>query len=97
MMKKLTLAAFALAAVQLQPVGLAAETDAALALAAGSANGVGLADETDSALALAGVQIAATGIALDHPEARWLVLGWGARDFYTTVGTYSDVTARAAE
>ena len=39
--------------------------------------------------------LAPTGIALDHPEARWLVLGWGARDFYTTVGSYSDVTARA--
>lgn len=39
--------------------------------------------------------LAATGIALDHPQARWLVIGWGARDFYTTVGDYADVTARA--
>ncbi len=36
-----------------------------------------------------------TGIDMAHPEARWLVVGWGARDFYTTVGGYGDVTPRA--
>lgn len=39
-------------------------------------------------------------IALHHPQlafdrAAWLLIGWGARDFYTTVGNYSDVTPRA--
>jgi uncharacterized protein (TIGR02117 family) len=34
------------------------------------------------------------GVALDHPEAKWLVVGWGARDFYTTVGSYTDLRAR---
>jgi uncharacterized protein (TIGR02117 family) len=33
----------------------------------------------------------AEGIALDHPNARYLAIGWGARTFYTTVGTYRDV------
>lgn len=32
---------------------------------------------------------------LDNPRAEWLLVGWGARDFYTTAGTYRDVTARA--
>lgn len=35
------------------------------------------------------------GIALDHPDVRWLVVGWGARDFYTTIGTYRDISAKA--
>lgn len=29
------------------------------------------------------------------PDAQWLVIGWGAREFYTTAGTYSDITAGA--
>lgn len=32
---------------------------------------------------------------ITHPDARWLVIGWGARDFYTTTGTYRDVSAGA--
>lgn len=35
------------------------------------------------------------GLALDQPLARWLVVGWGAQDFYTSTGTYGDVEARA--
>lgn len=33
--------------------------------------------------------------ALNITEARHLIIGWGARDFYTTVGGYSDVSLRA--
>lgn len=29
------------------------------------------------------------------PEGDWLILGWGAREFYTTVGTYADLEAGA--
>ena len=32
---------------------------------------------------------------LDHPGANWLVVGWGGREFYTTTGTYRDVSASA--
>lgn len=32
---------------------------------------------------------------LDHPQAEWLMVGWGARTFYTTTGSYRDVMARA--
>lgn len=32
------------------------------------------------------------GLPVDYPEAEWLVLGWGAEGFYTTVGAYADVT-----
>ena len=35
------------------------------------------------------------GVPLDHPMAEWLAVGWGAHDFYTTVGGYSDVSGRA--
>lgn len=28
-------------------------------------------------------------------EAEWLLIGWGARDFYTTTGSFRDVSARA--
>lgn len=31
------------------------------------------------------------GVAVSHPDARWLVVGWGAREFYTSVGSYGDV------
>lgn len=34
----------------------------------------------------------AEGLPVDHPQAKWLVLGWGASGFYTTVGAYSDAT-----
>lgn len=32
---------------------------------------------------------------LDHANAKWLVAGWGARGFYTTVGGYSDLSLRS--
>ena len=32
---------------------------------------------------------------LDHPGAGHLLIGWGAEDFYTTTGTYRDVSVRA--
>lgn len=34
----------------------------------------------------------AQGLPMDLPEAKWLVLGWGAAGFYTTVGSYGDIT-----
>lgn len=34
----------------------------------------------------------AQGLPVDHPRAEWLVLGWGAAGFYTTVGSYGDIT-----
>jgi uncharacterized protein (TIGR02117 family) len=34
-------------------------------------------------------------VPLRHPEAGYLVIGWGARDFYTTTGSYSNVSAKA--
>ena len=37
----------------------------------------------------------AAGVPVTDPRAEWLVVGWGAQEFYTTVGRYSDVTARA--
>lgn len=38
---------------------------------------------------------AADGVALGAPDAEWLAVGWGAHDFYTTVGTYRDLNLRA--
>lgn len=35
----------------------------------------------------------AAGLPVDHPAAEWLVVGWGAAGFYTTVGSYGDITA----
>lgn len=35
------------------------------------------------------------GVPVLHSQARWLVVGWGGRTFYTTVGHYSDVTPGA--
>jgi uncharacterized protein (TIGR02117 family) len=37
----------------------------------------------------------AAGVPLNHPNAEWLILGWGSAAFYTTAGTYSDITASA--
>lgn len=37
----------------------------------------------------------AAGVPLHHPGAEWLVLGWGSAAFYTTAGTYADLTASA--
>lgn len=31
------------------------------------------------------------GLPVQHPQAEWLVVGWGSEAFYTTVGTYSDM------
>ncbi len=39
--------------------------------------------------------LAKTDLPLDHPLAKWVMVGWGAREFYTTVGGYSDVTMSA--
>ena len=35
------------------------------------------------------------GVDLDHPNAKWVVVGWGAHDFYTQTGTYSDLRSKA--
>ncbi len=35
------------------------------------------------------------GVPLDAPGAEWLLVGWGAREFYTTAGTFADITAHA--
>lgn len=34
------------------------------------------------------------GVPINHPDAAWLVVGWGARDFYTQTGSYSDLSLR---
>ena len=33
------------------------------------------------------------GVPINHPDAQWLILGWGSAAFYTTAGTYADITA----
>ncbi|MFN3210380.1 MAG: DUF2459 domain-containing protein [Roseovarius sp.] len=33
------------------------------------------------------------GLPLQEPQARWLVIGWGSRAFYTHEGSYGDVPA----
>jgi uncharacterized protein (TIGR02117 family) len=38
---------------------------------------------------------AGAGVPVLDPEGRWLMLGWGAAAFYTTAGTYADITAGA--
>lgn len=35
------------------------------------------------------------GVPVDHPDVHWLVVGWGARAFYTTAGSYQDVRLSA--
>lgn len=35
------------------------------------------------------------GVPVNHPQAEWLLLGWGSAGFYTTAGTYADITAGA--
>jgi uncharacterized protein (TIGR02117 family) len=32
---------------------------------------------------------------LNDPNARWILVGWGARTFYTTVGGYRDLSLKA--
>ena len=39
--------------------------------------------------------LAAEGLALDHVGARWLVVGWGGRSFYTSTPTWRDLSLRA--
>lgn len=48
-------------------------------------------DETRAALGFA----AGAGVPIGHPDVRHLIVGWGARAFYTTAGTYADITASA--
>jgi len=31
------------------------------------------------------------GLPVDQPNMQWVLIGWGAREFYTTTGSYSDV------
>ncbi len=35
------------------------------------------------------------GVPVTVAGAEWLLVGWGAREFYTTAGTYADITAHA--
>jgi uncharacterized protein (TIGR02117 family) len=35
------------------------------------------------------------GVPVLDPKGRWLILGWGSAAFYTTAGTYADITASA--
>lgn len=35
------------------------------------------------------------GVPVQHPGAEWLMFGWGSDAFYTTAGTYADITAGA--
>ncbi len=39
--------------------------------------------------------LAQSGIEIDHPGLQYLVFGWGSREFYTTAGSYSDITVSA--
>jgi uncharacterized protein (TIGR02117 family) len=36
--------------------------------------------------------LAGAGMPINHPEVAWISIGWGARDFYTTTGEYSDLS-----
>jgi uncharacterized protein (TIGR02117 family) len=38
---------------------------------------------------------AAGGVPILHPDGEWLIYGWGSAAFYTTAGTYADITASA--
>ena len=38
----------------------------------------------------------AQGLPVDLPQAEWLVVGWGAAGFYTTVGSYADISPSVA-
>lgn len=37
----------------------------------------------------------AAGVPVNHPDAEWLMFGWGSAAFYTTADTYADITASA--
>jgi uncharacterized protein (TIGR02117 family) len=47
--------------------------------------------ETRAALGFA----AEADVPVDHPDVRHFMVGWGAREFYTTAGTYADITLGA--
>jgi len=32
-----------------------------------------------------------SGLPVDHPDIAWIVVGWGARDFYMTTESYADL------
>ena len=49
-------------------------------------------ERTRRAFAFAEVQ---RGVPVSHPQARWIVVGWGSEAFYTTAGSYADITAAA--
>lgn len=40
--------------------------------------------------------LAGTGFPLDNPNLRYLAFGWGSKAFYTTAGSYADITFTAA-
>lgn len=44
-------------------------------------------DETRARFAFAGE----AGVPLDHPQARWLIFGWGGRSFYLETPTWSEL------
>ncbi|UOA28767.1 hypothetical protein DSM107133_03525 [Pseudosulfitobacter sp. DSM 107133] len=50
----------------------------------------------DAATRAAFADLPDAALLMDLDGAQNLLVGWGAHDFYTTVGTYGDVTARAA-
>jgi uncharacterized protein (TIGR02117 family) len=37
----------------------------------------------------------AAGVPIMDPDARWLMLGWGSAAFYTSAGTYANITVSA--
>ncbi|HEV7317040.1 MAG TPA: TIGR02117 family protein [Ensifer sp.] len=37
--------------------------------------------------------VAASGVPLDHPQAQWLIFGWGGRSFYLETPTWSELKA----
>jgi uncharacterized protein (TIGR02117 family) len=50
-----------------------------------------LTPQTRTAFAFAGLD----GVPVSNPGAEWLVIGWGARGVYTTMGTWGDVSMPA--
>jgi len=36
-----------------------------------------------------------TGFPIDHPNLKYIAVGWGSKAFYTTAGNYSDIEAQA--
>ncbi|MEQ8896591.1 MAG: TIGR02117 family protein [Roseovarius sp.] len=39
--------------------------------------------------------LARHGLSVEAPGAEWLIIGWGAREFYTTTGSYADLSLTA--